>query len=461
MRMAKRKSLFNKYRGQGIARLFSIALLSLLVCVSMTLATLFVHNVWDRFSNANLYVVLPWFWVITLISASFLDCFNFSGKRYYNLLYSIYISALISNITLLALPYVAIGAQLSKKIALLNFVLELAVLPFWLTLSRKFYFRCRPPLPSVLITDDPEGEAFMLEKVNRYSEKYRVDAITSPNDREIESIILSHKAVILGKLGTIDKAMFLRMCASMEKPMLIRPDYTDIMLSTSQSEQFDDLMMISVNKFGLTGGQRVTKRILDLCLGLAALVPALPVILLCALLIFLQDGHSPFFMQKRLTRGGREYGVYKLRTMIPDAEKHVGPVLAEKDDPRITKIGRILRSLRLDELPQIFNIIKGDMSIVGPRPERQFFYDEYTKTIPEFSHRLAVKAGLTGMAQVWGRYSTDPYEKLMLDLLYIQSYSLMLDIKLMIETVRVLFVKESSEGVDAGENAPHPKGEKR
>ena len=162
MRMAKRKSLFNKYRGQGIARLFSIALLSLLVCVSMTLATLFVHNVWDRFSNANLYVVLPWFWVITLISASFLDCFNFSGKRYYNLLYSIYISALISNITLLALPYVAIGAQLSKKIALLNFVLELAVLPFWLTLSRKFYFRCRPPLPSVLITDDPEGVAFML-----------------------------------------------------------------------------------------------------------------------------------------------------------------------------------------------------------------------------------------------------------------------------------------------------------
>ena len=101
------------------------------------------------------------------------------------------------------------------------------------------------------------------------------------------------------------------------------------------------------------------------------------------------------------------------------------------------------------------------MSIVGPRPERQFFYDEYTKTIPEFSHRLAVKAGLTGMAQVWGRYSTDPYEKLMLDLLYIQSYSLMLDIKLMIETVRVLFVKESSEGVDAGENAPHSKGEKR
>ena len=229
----------------------------------MTLATLFVHNVWDRFSNANLYVVLPWFWVITLISASFLDCFNFSGKRYYNLLYSIYISALISNITLLALPYVAIGAQLSKKIALLNFVLELAVLPFWLTLSRKFYFRCRPPLPSVLITDDPEGEAFMLEKVNRYSEKYRVDAITSPNDREIESIILSHKAVILGKLGTIDKAMFLRMCASMEKPVLIRPDYTDIMLSTSQSEQFDDLMMISVNKFGLTAlgsGEDVYKR---------------------------------------------------------------------------------------------------------------------------------------------------------------------------------------------------------
>ena len=229
--------------------------------------------------------------------------------------------------------------------------------------------------------------------------------------------------------------------------MLIRPDYTDIMLSTSQSEQFDDLMMIAVNKFGLTGGQRVVKRMGDLGFGILALIPALPVILLCALLIFLQDGHNPFFSQKRLTRGGREYNVHKLRTMIPDAEKHVGPVLAEKDDPRITKIGRILRSLRLDELPQLFNIIKGDMSVVGPRPERQYFYDEYTKTIPEFAHRLAVKGGLTGMAQVWGRYSTDPYEKLMLDLLYIQSYSLMLDVKLIIETIRVVFVKDSSEGV--------------
>ena len=134
--------------------------------------------------------------------------------------------------------------------------------------------------------------------------------------------------------------------------------------------------------------------------------------------------------------------------MIPNAEKKVGPFLEEKDDPRITKIGRVLRALRLDELPQLFNIIKGDMSVVGPRPERKFFYDEYTKTIPEFTHRLAVKGGLTGMAQVWGRYSTDPYEKLMLDLLYIQSYSIMLDVKLIIETIRVLFVKESSEGVE-------------
>ena len=443
----KKKSFLNKYRGQGLARLISVLLLILVSCLSMVLSTLFVHNVWDRFSNANLYVVLPWYVILTLLSASFLDCFNFAGKRYYNLLYSAYIAALLSSIILLALPYVAIGAQLSKKIALLNFFLSIVLLPFWLTLSRKIFFRFRPPLSAVLITDDEEGEAVVLDKVNRYSDKYRVDAIISPSDRNIEQVISAHKAVVLGKLGTIDKAMFLRMCASMEKPVLIRPDYTDIMLSTSQSEQFDDLMMIAVNKFGLTGGQRVVKRMGDLGFGILALIPALPVILLCALLIFLQDGHNPFFSQKRLTRGGREYNVHKLRTMIPDAEKHVGPVLAEKDDPRITKIGRILRSLRLDELPQLFNIIKGDMSVVGPRPERQYFYDEYTKTIPEFAHRLAVKGGLTGMAQVWGRYSTDPYEKLMLDLLYIQSYSLMLDVKLIIETIRVVFVKDSSEGV--------------
>ena len=131
--------------------------------------------------------------------------------------------------------------------------------------------------------------------------------------------------------------------------------------------------------------------------------------------------------------------------MSPDAEKAAGPVLAEKDDPRITKIGRFLRSTRLDELPPLLNILKGDMSIVGPRPERQFFYEKYCEDIPEFRHRLAVKGGLTGLAQVWGRYSTDPYEKLMLDLMYIQSYSMMLDVKLIIETIRVIFEKEASQ----------------
>ena len=137
--------------------------------------------------------------------------------------------------------------------------------------------------------------------------------------------------------------------------------------------------------------------------------------------------------------------------MKPDAEAELGPVLAEKDDPRITRVGRFLRSCRLDEIPQVFNILKGDMSVVGPRPERPYFYDQYDQSLPEFRLRLSVKAGLTGMAQVQGRYSSDPYEKLMLDLMYIKSYSVMLDIKLIIETLHILFVREPSEGFDSSD----------
>ena len=138
--------------------------------------------------------------------------------------------------------------------------------------------------------------------------------------------------------------------------------------------------------------------------------------------------------------------------MIVDAEKYSGAVLAAEDDPRITKVGKFIRATRLDELPQILNILKGDMSVVGPRPERKVIADEYCKEIPEFSYRLKVRGGLTGYAQIYGKYNTSAYDKLRLDLMYIENYSLLLDIKLIILTVRILFSKESTEGVDVAQN---------
>jgi len=167
-----------------------------------------------------------------------------------------------------------------------------------------------------------------------------------------------------------------------------------------------------------------------------------------AIAIKLEDGGPVFFKQKRLTRYGREFDILKFRSMIVDAEKYAGAVLATDNDPRITKVGRVIRATRLDEIPQILNILKGDMSIVGPRPERKVIADEYCKDIPEFDYRLKVRGGLTGYAQIYGKYNTSAYDKLRLDLMYIENYSLLLDIKLIILTLRIIFSKESTEGID-------------
>ena len=454
--MENKSELYGKRKGGFVSKALAVLLLIVFLSVSFTVSDYFILAFVDPDIDVNLFVVIPWFCLISLVTASFLNCFNFGGRRYHDMLYSAYATALLSSMILLALPYVAIGAQVSKKVVLLNFVLLIILLPIWLSIARRIYFRLRPPLATVLITDDSE-EHWIADVITRYSAKYDIKRIISPDDPDLEEAINASAAVAIGRLGTIDKEALLALCASLGKKLLIRPEYTDILMGTSHVEQFDDLMMISVNMFSLSSGQRLAKRILDLTFGIIALVPALPITLVCALIILLSDGHNPFYTQTRLTAGGRPYKLYKLRTMKPDAEAELGPVLAEKDDPRITRVGRFLRSCRLDEIPQVFNILKGDMSVVGPRPERPYFYDQYDQSLPEFRLRLSVKAGLTGMAQVQGRYSSDPYEKLMLDLMYIKSYSVMLDIKLIIETLHILFVRESSEGFDSSDSSRREK----
>ena len=233
----------------------------------------------------------------------------------------------------------------------------------------------------------------------------------------------------------------------------VAPKLTDIMLRGGKNITLFDTPLLLVKGTGLTPAQRVAKRCMDVLLCAIAMIPAAPVMALVAIAIKLEDGGPVFFKQKRMTRFGREFEILKFRSMIVDAEKYAGAVLATDDDPRITKVGKVIRATRLDELPQLLNILKGDMSVVGPRPERKVIADEYCKAIPEFAYRLKVRGGLTGYAQIYGKYNTSAYDKLRLDLMYIENYSLMLDIKLIILTLRIIFSKESTEGIDkAAEN---------
>ena len=191
------------------------------------------------------------------------------------------------------------------------------------------------------------------------------------------------------------------------------------------------------------------KRLGDIIIALIVIILLSPIMLCAAVAVKINDGGPAFYRQKRVGRDLREIRIFKFRTMVQNAEADGKARLASEDDPRILPIGRLLRATRLDELPQIYNILKGDMSIVGPRPERPELAAELEKEIPEFSFRLQVKAGLTGYAQVYGKYNTTPYDKLKLDLTYIEDYSVWMDIKLMLLTLKILFKAESTEGVDS------------
>ena len=203
--------------------------------------------------------------------------------------------------------------------------------------------------------------------------------------------------------------------------------------------------------------QRVMKRTMDIVFSLVGLIITSPIMLACALAVKLCDRGPVFYKQRRITENGKPFDVIKFRTMIVDAEKESGMIWAKKDDDRITPVGKVLRKIRMDELPQLLNILKGDMSIVGPRPEREELIEEFVKTYPEFKYRLKVKAGLTGLAQIMGKYNTTPIDKLTMDLEYIENYSIWLDLKLIFQTAKVFFKSDSTEGV---EDTPEDNGQK-
>ena len=219
-------------------------------------------------------------------------------------------------------------------------------------------------------------------------------------------------------------------------------------MSQSDQIQIGDTLVIMSRNRGLTPEQRFLKRIIDIIISGLMLIVASPFMLITALAIKLYDGGSVLYKQERLTYKGKRFYVYKFRSMIENAEGKSGAVLASKSDSRITPIGKIIRACRIDELPQLLNVLRGDMSLVGPRPERPEIAEQYYETLPEFAYRLKAKAGLTGYAQIYGKYNTTPADKLKMDLIYIESYSIWLDIKLLILTFKILFMKESTEGID-------------
>jgi exopolysaccharide biosynthesis polyprenyl glycosylphosphotransferase len=426
---------------------YAIAVIMSLVCV---FAALQLGVLTDRFIPGEDKVV-NYRQIAPVMSAFFLLAMQASGayqvgkRRLFEVAYGVLTSVIFVNIAMMALPFFDISYHASALTVLVTAGVQFFFLCVWATVFHRVYFTVFPKQPAVVVSDCVQDAEYCAGKVRVYSREFEITAVSDISG--FGEVFPQCSTVIAYKLEAGRLAELGADCLAEGKQLCVVPGVLELGVHKSREFQFGDMMALRFHSLQMTREQAAAKRAFDIFLSVCALIVTGLPILIFAAVIFLQDRRSPFYKQERLTRGGRSFLIVKLRTMVWDAERDTGPVLAAKDDSRVTRLGGFLRRTRLDELPQFWNVLKGDMSVVGPRPERRHFTEEYSASVPQFKLRLSVKAGVTGMAHVYGRYDTPPDERIKLDLYYMLNYSLALDLKIIVETVRIMLSRSYSEGV--------------
>lgn len=438
----KRQATMKPLHFMGLAELSAVCLM-----IAAFIAGTYVEQaIWALPDRVNFRQCLPWFILFTAGTMYFNSAFDLA-RRMHRLAFSMFTSILMVNVLMMALPFFEVLYYVQVTTLFIIAALECVCMAAWILIFHHLWVRFMPPESTVILCDDPVRGGEIAAKINGSSLTNRVDAVKYYDADHIGSAISPFEAVVLVRPPLESKNDIALECWNQRKSLYIVPDIYELIINNASLTQFDDLMTYQVKSIGLSYNQRFFKRAFDIMASASALLLLSPLMLVLAVIVK-GDGGPALFSQERVTRGGRVFRLYKFRTMVPDAEKYSGPTLALKDDPRITRAGKWLRQTRLDELPQFWNVLVGDMSVVGPRPEREFFINLYLESLPEYQYRTSVRAGITGLAHVLGKYSTTPEERIKLDLTYIQNYSFSLDLKIMIETVRVIFAKEYAEGVE-------------
>ena len=402
-----------------------------------------------QFAYKGKYVLMGVYAALLYVLFLTSDCTLFGQLHRLDLIIGQVISLFVVNFLTYFQLCLIVNAMIPVGPMLLLLLTEIVVAVVLIYVYTELYYKLYAPHDMLLVYGNKRGIGLKI-KMDSRRDKYNVSKLMNI-DEGLEAVCREtrkHDAVILTDIPAQTRNDILKYCYRYRIRTYVAPKLTDIMLRGAKNNTLFDTPLLMVKGTGLTPVQRIIKRAMDLVLCGIAMIPVAPVMLIIAAAIKIEDGGPVFYKQKRLTRGGREFEILKFRSMIVDAEKYAGAVLASEDDPRITKVGKVIRAARLDELPQLINILKGDMSIVGPRPERKCLAEEISKEIPEFCFRLKVRGGLTGYAQIYGKYNTSAYDKLRLDMMYIENYSPLLDIRLIILTLRIIFSKDSTEGID-------------
>lgn len=326
------------------------------------------------------------------------------------------------------------------------FVVQICIIIVFSWTANTIYFKINKPKRVLVIYDNPNDLPEVVSKIKKYPNRWKIFGLAHYTDQDLLKKIRQCQSILFFDVPKNERSTLLEYCYKHNRDTYLSPYVSDIIINSSSSFLVDDTTMLATADCGMSFEQLLIKRVGDILFSSVFILLTSPIMLIAAISIRLYDHGPILYKQKRLTKGGREFNVLKFRSMIVNAEKQTGAMLAQQDDERITPVGKFLRRFRLDELPQLLNIFIGDMSVVGPRPERMQIAEEYEKELPEFRYRLKVKAGLTGLAQIMSKYNTTPRDKLILDLAYIQQYSLWLDIKLILQTMIVFLKSDSTEG---------------
>ena len=411
----------------------------------------YVNGIQTPLSWVGNGAVLLFYAVLFVVLGRIYDAFQISMQHISELLYSQVLAAMASD----GLIYIVI-CLLSAKVCnlwpgIVAIAGQLVMAALWSFGAHKWYYTVFPPQATAVVYDDRAG---MEKLIREYDLNAKYDVQMSLHVQECLDhleLLDDMKTVFLSGIHSHDRNIILKYCVARGINIFVIPRIGDVIMSGAWPMHMFHLPMLRVGRYMASPEYLFVKRTMDIVLSLAALVLTSPIFLVTAIAIK-SDGGPVFYKQVRLTKDGKRFEIMKFRSMRVDAEKDGVARLSTGDkDDRITPVGHIIRKCRIDELPQLINILKGDLSICGPRPERPEIAAQYCEEMPEFALRLQAKAGLTGYAQVYGKYNTTPYDKLQMDLMYIAHPSIIEDLKIMLATVKILFMPESTEGISEGQ----------
>ncbi len=439
---------------------FHLFMLRIVKCLNVVLMTLPFILAWytyygDRiaspFYRKGNWVVVLLFIILYVIFGRTYDAFLVSYNRISEMIYSQMLSVLITDFIMYIVVSLLAKAFLPVWPMILAVIVSLCLSIAWSIFAHNWYFHTFRPRRTTIIWDQREGldkliDSYGLDK--KFNIQNTVSVEECLNDLDV---LKDMQAVFLSGVHSHDRNIIIKYCVQNGISAFIIPRIGDVLMSGAHRMHMFHLPVLRLERYNPSPEYLFIKRLFDIVASGIALTILSPIMIVFAVLIR-RDGGPAFYKQCRLTKDGKEFNVLKFRSMRVDAEKDgVARLSTGENDDRITPIGHIIRKCRIDELPQLINILKGDMSIVGPRPERPEIAKQYEETLPEFRLRLQAKCGLTGYAQVYGKYNTTPYDKLQMDLMYIANPSLAQDLSIIFATIKILFLPESTEGIAEGQ----------